>query len=128
MVLALSPVMCTRCRTASDRTDGRATPVFPLADLPPELQSLVVEQMPLRTMARLALTNVVWAGKVQQALKLQRPWTRSYANHRCSHDLTCEARTLFAPEDTWGWIDHLHVLEVCPPCPMPNASMQCQNL
>lgn len=113
--------MCTRCRTASDRTDGRATPVFPLADLPPELQSLVVEQMPLRTMARQALTNVVWAGKVQQALKLQRPWTRSYANHRCSHDLTCEARTLFAPEDTWGWIDHLHVLEVCPPCPMPNA-------
>ena len=54
------------------RTLERAAPapcdvapaVFRIADLPYEQQSLIVEQMSLRTMARLALTHADWAAMV----------------------------------------------------------------
>ena len=84
---------------------------FRILDLPFELQSLIVEQMPLRTMARLALTHADWAAMVQRSLRRGRSWAQSYADHRCCHDLTCDARAAIAPLDKWGWKDHLHVLE-----------------
>ena len=95
----------------SRRSVAASTAIFPLADLPFELQSLVVEQMPLRTMARLALTRANWAEMVLRCMLAHRPWARSYACHRCSHDLTAHAHALVAPPDTWAWTDHLHVLE-----------------
>ena len=85
--------------------------VFHLAALPEELSALVVDQMPLRSMARLALTNAAWAECVQRSLRRFETWSNSYTNHRCCHDLTCEARALVAPDDSWSWQDHLHVLE-----------------
>ena len=45
---------------------------FRIADLPYEQQSLIVEQMPLRTMARLALTHADWAAMVQRQQSRQR--------------------------------------------------------
>ena len=62
-------------------------------------------------MARLGLTHADWAAMVQRNLRRGRSWAQSYADHRCCHDLTCEARAAFAPADTWAWKDHLHVLE-----------------
>ena len=89
----------------------RAASSFRIADLPFELRSIVIDQMPLRTMARLGLTHADWAAMVQRNLRRGRSWAQSYADHRCCHDLTCEARAAFAPADTWAWKDHLHVLE-----------------
>ena len=79
---------------------------FRIAGLSFELRSHVIEQMPLRTLARLALTNADWAAMVQRSLRRGASWARSYANHRC-----CDARAAIAPADTWAWKDHLHVLE-----------------
>ena len=79
---------------------------FRIARLSFELRSHVIEQMPLRTLARLALTNADWAAMVQRSLRRGASWARSYANHRC-----CDARAAIAPTDTWAWKDHLHVLE-----------------
>ena len=56
------------------------TKIFPMLQEPqPEVhvglgatdvvQSLIVEQMPLRTMARLALTHADWAARVQRSLR-----------------------------------------------------------
>ena len=64
---------------------------FRIADLPYEQQSLIVEQMPLRTMARLALTHADWAAMVQRSLRHGHSWAQSYADHRCCHDLTGDA-------------------------------------
>ena len=108
---------CTRADRAAKRA-RRSAPapcgapaVFRILDLPYELQSLIVEQMPLRTMARLALTHADWAAMVQRSLRHGRSWAQSYADHRCCHDLTGDARAAVAPADTWAWKDHLHVLE-----------------
>ena len=102
----------SRC---AKRSRASATPTvapFPLAELPDELQSLIVEHMPLRSMARLALTHADWAERVQRSLRRAGPWARSYTTNRCCHDLTEPARSLLAvPDDSWGWQDHLHVLE-----------------
>ena len=84
---------------------------FRIADLPYEQQSLIVEQMPLRTMARLALTHADWAARVQRSLRHGHSWAQSYADHRCCHDLTGDARAAVAPMGKWAWKDHLHVLE-----------------
>ena len=84
---------------------------FRIADLPYEQQSLIVEQMPLRTMARLALTHADWAAVVQRSLRHGCSWAQSYADHRCCHDLTGDARAAVAPMGKWAWKDHLHVLE-----------------
>ena len=92
-------------------SSGVPAAAFRILDLPFELQSLIVEQMPLRTMARLALTHADWAAMVQRSLRRGRSWAQSYADHRCCHDLTCDARAAIAPIDEWGWKDHLHVLE-----------------
>ena len=100
--------------THAGRTPKRATltrgsapcgtpAAFRILDLPFELQSLIVEQMPLRTMARLALTHADWAAMVQRSLRRGRSWGQSYADHRCCHDLTCDARAAIAPMDKWGW-------------------------
>ena len=99
---------CKRDRPTMAASSG---PVFRLGELPDELSALVVDQMPLRSMARLALTHTHWAHSVQRSLHRFETWTKSYTKHRCCHDLTCEARALVAPEDTWSWHDHLHVLE-----------------
>jgi hypothetical protein len=67
--------------------------------------------MPLRTMARLALTHADWAAMVQRSLRRGHSWAQSYADHRCCHDLTGDARAAIAPMGKWAWRDHLHVLE-----------------
>ena len=110
-----------RASTRADRAAKRARrsapaprgapAVFRILDLPYELQSLIVEQMPLRTMARLALTHADWAAMVQCSLRHGRSWAQSYADHRCCHDLTGDARATVAPMGKWAWKDHLHVLE-----------------
>ena len=108
---------CTRADRAAKRA-RRSAPapcgapaVFRILDLPFELQSLIVEQMPLRTMARLALTHADWAAMVQRSLRHGRSWAQSYADHRCCHELTGDARAAIAPMGKWAWKDHLHVLE-----------------
>jgi hypothetical protein len=107
----------TRADSTTKRARGSASApcgapaVFRILDLPYELQSLIVEQMPLRTMARLALTHADWAAMVQRSLRHGRSWAQSYADHRCCHDLTGDARTAIAPIGKWAWKDHLHVLE-----------------
>ena len=105
-------------RAAPARAGGGSAPcgataaaAFRILDLPLELQSLIVEQMPLRTMARLALTHADWAAMVQRSLRRGRSWAHSYADHRCCHDLTGDARAAIAPMGKWAWKDHLHVLE-----------------
>ena len=75
---------------------------FRIADLPYEQQSLIVEQMPLRTMARLALTHADWAAMVQRSLRHGHSWAQSYADHRCCHDLTGDARAAVAPMGKWA--------------------------
>ena len=108
---------CTRADRTAKRARGCASApcgaptVFRILDLPYELQSLIVEQMPLRTMARLALTNADWAAMVQRSLRHGRSWAHSYADHRCCHDLTGDAHAAIAPIGKWAWKDHLHVLE-----------------
>ena len=104
-------VEATTSAPSAKRLRASAAP-FPLADLPDELQSLIVDHMPLRSMARLALTHADWAERVQRSLRRAEPWARSYTRHRSCHDLTEPARSLLAmPDDSWGWQDHLHVLE-----------------
>lgn len=93
------------------RSGGAQQSVFRLDALPKEIASLVVDHLPLCAMARLALTHTDWADRVQRSLHRFECWRNSYANHRCCHNLTCEARVLVAPEDCWSWSDHLHVLE-----------------
>ena len=94
------------------RRNGSAPPSsFPLGAFPDEIASLVVDHLPLCAMARLALTHSDWADRVQRSLHRFECWRNSYANHRCCHTLTPEARKLVAPEDCWSWSDHLHVLE-----------------
>ena len=108
---------CTRADRTAKRARGSASApcgapaIFRILDLPYELQSLIVEQMPLRTMARLALTNADWAAMVQRSLRHGRSWAHSYADHRCCHDLTGDAHAAIAPIGKWAWKDHLHVLE-----------------
>ena len=123
--MPMADVGDTRTRTDDRRALKRAAPArggsapcgataaaaFRIHDLPFELQSLIVEQMPLRTMARLALTHADWAAMVQRSLRRGHSWAQSYADHRCCHDLTCDARAAIAPAGTWPWKDHLHVLE-----------------
>ena len=62
-------------------------------------------------MARLALTHADWAAMVQRSLRHGHSWAQSYADHRCCHDLTGDARAAVAPMGKWAWKDHLHVLE-----------------
>jgi hypothetical protein len=98
-------------RGGSAPCGAAAAAAFRILDLPLELQSLIVEQMPLRTMARLALTHADWAAMVQRSLRRGHSWAQSYADHRCCHDLTGDARAAIAPMGKWAWRDHLHVLE-----------------
>ena len=107
---------CTRADRAAKRA-RRSAPapcgapaVFRIADLPDELQSLIVEQTPLRTMARLALTHADWAARVQRSLRHGHSWAQSYADHRCCHDLTGDARAAVAPADTWSRKDPLEAI------------------
>ena len=108
---------CTRADRAAKRA-RRSAPapcdvapaVFRIADLPYELQSLIVEQMPLRTMARLALTHADWAAMVQCSLRHGRSWAQSYADHRCCHDLTGDARAAIAPTGKWARKDPLEAI------------------
>ena len=107
---------CTRADRAAKRA-RRSAPapcgapaVFRILDLPYELQSLIVEQMPLRTMARLALTHADWAAMVQRSLRHGCSWAQSYADHRCCHDLTGDARAAFAPMGKWAWKDPLEAI------------------
>ena len=123
--MPMADVGDTRTRTDDRRALKRAAPAsggtapcgataaaaFRIHDLPFELQSLIVEQMPLRTMARLALTHADWAAMVQRSLRRGGSWAQSYADHRCCHDLTGDARAAIAPIGKWAWKDHLHVLE-----------------
>ena len=46
--------------------------------------------MPLRTMARLALTHADWASIVRRGLRRGRGWASSYAERRRSCALTCD--------------------------------------
>ena len=98
-----------RARRSAPATCG-APAVFRILDLPYELQSLIVEQMPLRTMARLALTHADWAAMVQRSLRHGRSWAQSYADHRCCHDLTGDARAAVAPMGKWARKDHLEAI------------------
>ena len=108
---SLTRMASTALERAAPAPCDVAPAVFRIADFPYELQSLIVEQMSLRTMARLALTHADWAAMVQRSLRHGRSWAQSYADHRCCHDLTGDARAAVAPMGKWAWKDHLHVLE-----------------
>ena len=97
---SLTRMASTALELAAPAPCDVAPAVFRIADLPYEQQSLIVEQMPLRTMARLALTHADWAAMVQRSLRHGHSWAQSYADHRCCHDLTGDARA--APADTWS--------------------------
>jgi len=61
-------------------------------------------------MARLALTHADWAAMVQRSLRHGHSWAQSYADHRCCHDLTGDARAAFAPMGKWAWKDPLEAI------------------